>query len=218
MFLAIESVLSAAEVAAVRAAAEGMEFADGRKTAGAIARAVKANDQAVASADLDAVRGKVTAALHAHPVFLSAARPRALTPQILSRYRPGQTYGMHVDDALMSGIRTDLSYTLFLSDPDTYEGGALIVADTVEERAFRLRAGDMILYPSTSLHRVEKVTSGTRLAVVGWVQSWVKAAEDREILFDLDRAIGSLGAGEEMRALRDVLVKTRSNLIRKFAG
>ncbi len=118
----------------------------------------------------------------------------------------------------MSGIRTDLSYTLFLSDPETYEGGALIVADTVEERAFRLQAGDMILYPSTSLHRVEQVTSGTRLAVVGWVQSWVKAAEDREILFDLDRAIGSLGAGEDMRALRDVLVKTRSNLIRKFAG
>ncbi len=217
MFLAVENVLSEAEAAAIRAAAEAMDFADGRRTAGAIAQSVKANDQAIASDDLDAVRGKVTAALRAHPVFNSAARPKALTPQILSRYRQGQTYGMHVDDALMMGIRTDLSYTLFLSDPESYEGGALIVADTVEERAFKLRAGDLVLYPSTTLHRVEPVASGTRLAVVGWVQSWVKAAEEREMLFDLDRAIASLGVAEDNRPLRDILVKTRSNLIRKWA-
>ncbi len=218
MFLAVENILTKAEVAAIRAAADAMSFDDGRKTAGAIARAVKANDQAAPSDDLDAIRAKVTAALYAHPVFASAARPRALTPQILSRYRQGQTYGMHVDDALMSGLRTDLSYTLFLSDPESYDGGALIVADTVEERAFKLKAGDLILYPSTTLHRVEPVESGTRLAVVGWVQSWVKAADEREMLFDLDRAIGSLGVGEDARTLRDLLVKTRSNLIRKLAG
>lgn len=218
MFLAIGGVLNEAEAAAMRAAAEGLEFADGRRTAGAIARAVKANDQAVASDGLDAIRRKVTAALQANPLFQSAARPRALTPQILSRYREGQTYGMHVDDALMSGLRTDLSYTLFLSEPESYEGGALIVADTAEERAFKLKAGDLMLYPSTTLHRVEPVAKGTRLAVVGWVQSWVKAADEREMLFDLDRAIGSLGAGEEVRPLRDLLVKTRSNLLRKWAG
>lgn len=217
MFVVIEDLLTAAEVAAVRKTAEAMSFADGRATAGPIARAVKSNDQAAASDELDAIRAKVTAALHAHPIFKSAARPKALTPQILSRYRTGQTYGMHVDDALMSGIRTDLSYTLFLSDPESYEGGALIVADTAEERAFKLNAGSLILYPSTTLHRVEPVSSGTRLAVVGWVQSWVKSAEEREILFDLDRAIGSLGMDEAARPLRDVLVKTRSNLIRKFA-
>jgi PKHD-type hydroxylase len=217
MFLAIENVLKKAEVAALRRAAETMRFDDGRKTAGAIARTVKANDQAAASDDLDAVRAKVTAALARHPVFASAARPKALTPQIVSRYRQGQTYGMHVDDALMSGLRADLSYTLFLSDPGTYEGGALIVADTAEERAFKLGAGDLILYPSTTLHRVEPVTSGTRLAVVGWVQSWVKAADEREMLFDLDRAVASLGVGEDSRPLRDVLAKTRSNLIRKWA-
>lgn len=217
MFVVIENLLTAAEVAAVRKTAEGMAFADGRATAGAIARAVKSNDQAEASDALDAIRAKVTAALQAHPVFISAARPKALTPQILSRYRTGQTYGMHVDDALMSGLRTDLSYTLFLSDPGTYDGGALIVADTAEERAFKLDAGSLILYPSTTLHRVEPVSSGTRLAIVGWVQSWVKSAEEREILFDLDRAIGSLGADEAARPLRDVMVKTRSNLIRKFA-
>lgn len=217
MFVVIENLLTAAEVAAVRKTAEGMAFADGRATAGAIARAVKSNDQAEASDALDAIRAKVTAALQAHPVFISAARPKALTPQILSRYRTGQTYGMHVDDALMSGLRTDLSYTLFLSDPGTYDGGALIVADTAEERAFKLDAGSLILYPSTTLHRVEPVSSGTRLAIVGWVQSWVKSAEEHEILFDLDRAIGSLGADEAARPLRDVMVKTRSNLIRKFA-
>jgi PKHD-type hydroxylase len=217
MFLAVENVLTKAEVAAIRAAAEGMAFDDGRKTAGAIARTVKANDQAAPSDDLDAIRAKVRVALARHPVFTSAARPKALTPQILSRYRQGQTYGMHVDDALMSGLRTDLSYTLFLSDPDTYEGGALIIADTAEDRAFKLKSGDLILYPSTMLHRVEPVISGTRLAVVGWVQSWVKAADEREILFDLDRAVASLGAGDELQPLREVLVKTRSNLIRKWA-
>jgi PKHD-type hydroxylase len=217
MFLAIENVLTGAEVAAIRAATEGMVFDDGRKTAGAIARRVKANDQAAPSDALDAIRAKVTAALSRHPVFTSAARPKALTPQILSRYRQGQTYGMHVDDALMSGLRTDLSYTLFLNDPDSYEGGALIVADTAEERAFKLKAGDLILYPSTTLHRVEPVSGGIRLAVVGWVQSWVKAADEREMLFDLDRAIASLGAGDDTRPLCDVLLKTRSNLIRKWA-
>jgi len=217
MMLVIADILSKAEVAAICAVAEGMAFGDGKSTAGAIARRVKANDQALPSADLEAIRGKVSTALLAHPVLVSAARPRALTPQILSRYQRGQSYGLHVDDALMSGIRADLSYTLFLGDPESYAGGALVIADSAEERAFKLKAGDLILYPSTTLHRVEPVTDGTRLAMVGWLQSWVKAADEREILFDLDRAIASLGAAEDERALGALLGKTRSNLIRKWA-
>ena len=104
--------------------------------------------------------GQVTAALMANPLFLSAARPRALTPLILSRYRQGQTYGLRVDDALMGGIRTDLSFTLFLAPPESYDGGALVVQDRIEERAIRLGPGDLVLYPSTTLHRVEPVTAG----------------------------------------------------------
>ncbi|MGB3315799.1 MAG: Fe2+-dependent dioxygenase [Albidovulum sp.] len=218
MFIAIEGVLNANEVAALKGAAETLSFADGRATAGKIAREIKANDQAVPSPGLEAIQTKVTTALMAHPVFTSAARPKAMTKLILSRYREGQTYGMHVDDALMQGLRTDLSFTLFLNDPDSYEGGALIIADTAEERAFKLAPGDLILYPSTALHRVEPVTAGTRLCIVGWVQSWIRDAGQREILFDLDRSIAEVHAREGKSALLDTLTKTRSNLIRMWAA
>ncbi|OYX45067.1 MAG: Fe2+-dependent dioxygenase [Rhodobacterales bacterium 32-67-9] len=217
MFLAIDGILAPAEAAALRGAAEALTFADGRASAGRFAREIKANDQAVASDDLDAIRAKAMDALTAHPVFTAAARPKAMTPLILSRYREGQTYGMHVDDALMQGLRTDLSFTLFLSEPDSYEGGALIVADTAEERAFKLAPGSLILYPSTTLHRVEPVTRGTRLCLVGWVQSWIRDAGQREVLFDLDRAIADVHTREGKSALLDTLTKTRSNLIRMWA-
>jgi PKHD-type hydroxylase len=218
MFLAIDAVLTPAETTALRRAAETLTFADGRTTAGRIARQTKANDQAVACPELEAIQAKVTEALMAHPVFAAAARPKAMTRLILSRYREGQTYGMHVDDALMQGIRTDLSFTLFLSEPESYDGGALVVADTAEERAFRLAPGSLILYPSTTLHRVDPVTRGTRLAIVGWVQSWIRDAGQREILFDLDRAIADVLGREGKSALLDTLTKTRSNLLRMWAG
>jgi PKHD-type hydroxylase len=121
-----------------------------------------------------------------------------------------------VDDALMGGLRTDLSFTLFLSEPETYDGGALVIEDSFEARAIKLGAGEMILYPSTSLHRVEPVTRGSRLAVVGWVQSRVRDAGRREILFDLDRSVAELQAGGADELL-DRLAKTRSNLLRMWA-
>ncbi|MEZ5777706.1 MAG: Fe2+-dependent dioxygenase [Paracoccaceae bacterium] len=218
MFLAIRGILDTAEALTIAEVARSLQFADGRTTAGKLAREIKANDQARPSPDLQAIQAKVTAALKAHPVFASAARPKAMTKLILSRYRAGQTYGMHVDDALMQGVRTDLSFTLFLGDPESYDGGALVVADTVEERAFKLDAGDLILYPSTTLHRVEPVTKGARLCLVGWVQSWIRDAGQREILFDLDRAISDLLQREGRSDLIDTLARTRSNLIRMWAG
>lgn len=218
MFVAIPALLSPAEAVAMRAAAADLTFEDGRTTAGRFARVVKANDQAQASPALEALQAKVMAALAAHPVFQSAARPRSISRLILSRYRQGQTYGLHVDDALMGGIRTDLAFTLFLEDPEAYEGGALIIEDTLETRAIKLGAGDMILYPATTLHKVEPVGSGTRLAMVGWVQSWIREAGAREILFDLDRSIEEVFAREGKSALFDQLAKTRSNLIRMWAS
>ena len=125
--LVIGPLLTAADLAAVQEMAVSLPFGDGRTTAGRHAVGVKANDQALPSAELDAVLEKVEAALIANPLFQSAARPKALTKLILSRYCTGQTYGLHVDNALMQGLRTDLSFTLFLSDPDTYEGGALVI-------------------------------------------------------------------------------------------
>lgn len=216
MLLVIEGVLSAVEAQVLREAAADLPFEDGARTAGRFARAVKANDQAAPGAERDALLAKVERALAANPVFRAAARPRALTPLILSRYRNGQTYGLHVDDAMMGGLRTDLSFTLFLSDPGTYDGGALILEDRFEARAVKLSAGDMILYPSTSLHRVEPVTAGERLAVVGWVQSLVRQADRREILFDLDQAIETLHGAEGKSPLFDTLSRTRSNLLRMW--
>jgi PKHD-type hydroxylase len=217
MFLAIEGLIDPATVAVLREETAGLTFKDGAKTAGRFAREVKANDQAAASPERDAVLNMVSQALQANPLFAAAARPKAMTPLILSRYRAGQTYGLHVDDALMGGVRTDISFTLFLSPPETYDGGALIIEDSLEARAVKLSAGSVFLYPSTTLHRVEPVTAGERLVVVGWVQSRIRAAEKREILFDLDRSIAELHASAGKSALFDTLCKTRSNLLRMWA-
>ena len=216
--IVIAQVLSKAEVEVARAVAASLSFADGRATAGRIARQVKANDQAVSSPERDAILDKAKQAILAHPVFAAAARPRAMTPLILSRYRVGQTYGLHVDDAIMQGLRTDLSFTLFLSDPATYAGGALVVEDDFAPREVKLAAGDLILYPSTSLHRVSPVTDGERLAIVGWVESWIRGAAEREVLFDLDQALATIEATDGKSAVYDTIAKTRSNLLRLWAG
>ena len=215
--LVIGPLLPPADLAAVQEAAAALPFGDGRATAGLHAQGVKANDQAQPGPELDAVVAKVEAALRAHPLFQSAARPKALTRLIVSRYTIGQTYGLHVDNALMQGLRTDLSFTLFLSDPDSYDGGALVIEDHFEARAIKLSAGDLILYPATTLHRVDPITRGTRFAVVGWVQSLIRDAGQREILFDLDQAVETAHAAGGKPALFDALAKTRSNLIRMWA-
>lgn len=217
MLLVIEQLLTAIEVQVLREAASRLQFDDGRKTAGRFAAEVKANEQAAPSPELAAVLAKVETALAGNALFRSAARPKALTRLILSRYRTGQTYGLHVDDALMAGLRTDLSFTLFLAEPDAYDGGALIIEDTFEARAIKLNPGDLILYPSTTLHRVEPVTRGERLAVVGWAQSLIRRADQREILFDLDQAVETSFAAEGKSPLFDSLAKTRSNLLRMWA-
>lgn len=217
MFLAIEGLIEPAMLAVLAEEAAGLMFEDGAKTAGRFAAEVKANSQAVACPARDAVLATVGRALQDHPLFAAAARPKAVTPLILSRYRQGQVYGLHVDDALMGTVRTDVSFTLFLSEPDSYDGGALVIEDSLEARAVKLAAGSVFLYPSTSLHRVEPVTRGERLAVVGWVQSRVRRADQREILFDLDVSIAELHAASGKSALFDTLCKTRSNLLRMWA-
>ncbi len=139
--LVIETLLDGTQAGVLRAAAADMDFQDGRATAGRFAAQVKANHQASESAELEAVRAQVGKALAANGLFQTAVRPRHLTPLILSRYRRGETYGLHVDDALMRGVRTDVSFTLFLSDPDTYEGGELMIEDTMETRADQAERG-----------------------------------------------------------------------------
>jgi PKHD-type hydroxylase len=217
MFHAIGGIFDAHELAALREAVQDLPFEEGSRTAGAFARRVKDNEQAAASPAREAVLKKVQAALERSSAFQSAARPKSFARLVVSRYAGGQAYGTHVDDALMGGARTDLSFTLFLSEPGSYEGGALVVQDRIEDRAFKLNAGELILYPSDTLHRVEPVTRGTRLAVVGWATSWVREPQRREILFDLDAAIAAEAArgGDDAQLAR--LTRTRSNLLRMWA-
>lgn len=213
MIFCIQGVLSADERAEVRNTLAGASFIDGRKTAGWHARFAKHNQQA-ADSGLAEVTELVSGKLLANEVFRLAARPKRLSPLLFSRYTEGMHYGTHVDDAVMNGLRSDLSFTVFLSDPGEYEGGELVLERTDAEQPVKLNAGDAVLYPSTTLHRVETVTRGTRLAAVGWLQSLVRRADERELLFDLDTARLALFRREGRTAEFELLSKCLSNLLR----
>lgn len=217
MFHVIGGLFDRHELAALAGAAAALDYEDGRRTAGALARGVKDNAQAADTPARAAVLKKVEKALLGSAAFVSAARPKHFARLAVSRYAGGQAYGTHVDDALIGGQRTDLSFTLFLSDPDSYRGGALVVEDRIEDRAFKLKAGEAVLYPSDTLHRVEAVSEGTRYAVVGWVTSWVRDPARREILFDLDEAVAESARGENPAQLAR-LARARSNLLRMWAA
>jgi PKHD-type hydroxylase len=218
MFTVIAEVIDADEISKAREVLAAAEFVDGRATAGWHARLVKNNLQ-TAPADGAVARLKESLALKigANPLFRLLARPKSLTPLILSRYEPGMAYGSHVDDALLNGVRTDVSFTLFLSDPDTYEGGALVIETSGGEEDVRLPAGSLVAYPSTTLHRVAEVTRGARLAAVGWARSFIRDPARRELLFDLDTARQSLFQRHGKSAEFDLLSKTSANLLRMWA-
>ena len=217
MIAVLGNILGAAEVAALREAIAQLPFQDGRATAGRYARGVKNNEQAEKSKELAAVLAKATDAMQKNPLFRSIARPRKFPRSLVSRYVPGMEYGTHVDDAIMAGARTDLSFTLFLSEPSEYEGGGLVMEETVEDRRFRLEPGDAVLYPTSALHRVEPDSSGERLAIVGWVQSWVRDPAQREILHDLDVAADAVFRNAGKTAEFDRLLKAKMNLYRMWA-
>ncbi len=190
-------------------------FADGAKTAGWQAREVKRNQQAegeLASRIIAMAQEK----LLAHPMFKAAAQPKTIIKTLLSKYQSGNAYGLHVDEPLMAGQRVDLSFTLFLSAPESYEGGALIIESPAGQEHYKLNAGSLVLYPTTALHRVEEVTSGSRLAIVGWVRSFIRIAQDRETLFDLENLIASLRVTQTNRAAIDVALKIKANLMQRW--
>jgi PKHD-type hydroxylase len=216
MILCIADVIPASDL---RRALGKAAFQDGRKTAGWHARKVKKNEQAdPAAKETREIGERLTAALKANPVFSSGVLPRAIRPFLLSRYGEGMEYGPHVDDAIMGdAVRSDVSVTIFLNAPDEYDGGELVIESAGGEQAFKLPAGHAIAYPSTTLHRVEKVTRGTRLVAVTWVQSLVRSAEDREILFDLDQARRALFAQQGKSREFDLIAKSYANLLRKWS-
>jgi PKHD-type hydroxylase len=216
MIISIADLLSPDDLAETRKVLSAVVFEDGRLTAGWNARLVKNNEQASASRAVDRLREKISGLILSNEIFALSVRPKALTPLLFSRYGAGKSYGSHVDDALMSGMRTDVSFTLFLADPGGYEGGELIIETTSGEEAFKLPAGSLVAYPSTTLHRVADVTSGERLAAVGWARSFLRDPGQRELLFDLDRARRALFAREGKTDEFDLISKSTANLLRMW--
>lgn len=218
MFLAIGNVLDRFTLEAITAAIRNdLEFEDGRATAGAMAREVKHNRQAAPGEAREAVFARITQSLLANEMFVSAVRPKDFAGMVLSRCEAGMSYGSHIDNTLMGGRRADVSFTLFLSPSDAYEGGELVLEDTLEDRSIRLEAGEAFVYPSNTLHRVEPVVRGERVVVAGWVQSWVRDPAKREILFDLDQVLAEEQEARNGSNNVRLLAKTRGNLLRMWA-
>lgn len=220
MILCISEVLTAEELDLVVAKLDTAEFIDGKATAGWHARLVKYNTQLPKGAPtLEVVRDVLHAALNRNTLFQMAVRPKVIRPMTISRYEIGMSYGTHIDNALMSNpqLRSDVSMTLFLSDPSTYDGGELIIESAQGEQVFKLEAGSMIVYPSSTLHRVETVKRGVRLVAVTWIQSLIRDPSQREILFDLDTACQAVFAKYGKTAEFDLISKTHANLLRTWA-
>lgn len=225
MLLAIPDVLAPGAAAKLRETILAADWIDGNATSGAGAASVKRNRQLPEDSDVTrAAQAEVSAALMDNPVFLSAALPHSVFPPLFNRYGGGEEFGLHVDNAIRfhkatgARIRTDLSATLFLTDPADYDGGALEIEGSFGTASYRLPAGHMILYPSTSLHRVTPVTRGERVSCFFWLQSLVADHSAREMLYDLDQTVQVL-SGERGKADPQVLRLTAiyHNLVRRWA-
>jgi PKHD-type hydroxylase len=224
MMLRIPQVLAPEQLRLFRQHLDAAEWADGRATAGHMAVHVKDNQQL---SDTDPAAQQlgdlVLQALGRHPMFLSAALPLKVLPPRFNRYRGGGQYGPHVDAAVFSvpgtphRVRSDLSATLFLSEPDEYDGGELTIEDAYGRHSVKLPAGDMVLYPGTSLHHVTPVTRGTRLASFMWVQSLVRDDSQRALMLDLDTAIQQLTRDQGHHPALERLTGVYHNLLRQWA-
>jgi PKHD-type hydroxylase len=221
VLLPIPDALTAEQVAEARRIIDRAEWVDGRVTAGH--QSARAKDNMQLPEDHPAARQigeMILAALGKNALFISAALPSKVFPPLFNRYESGQSFGTHIDNAIrqITGsshyIRTDMSATLFLADPEEYDGGELVIEDTYGLHSIKLPAGHMILYPASSLHHVRPVTRGSRIASFFWIQSMVRDDGQRTILFDLDTAIQQLGSGHPAAAQ---LTGIYHNLLRRWA-
>lgn len=223
MLLHIPDVLSREQVTQLRAMLDAADWTDGRETVGAQGAQVKRNQQLPDASPLRRQLGEVVlAALAKNPLYHAAALPMRTLPPRFNRYQGGGQYGFHVDGAVMvlssdAQLRSDVSCTLFLSEPDEYDGGELIVNDTYGEHEVKLPAGDLIVYPSSSLHRVVPVTRGARVASFFWVQSLIRDDGRRRLLFELDASIQRLTQGGADAAALLQLTGVYHNLLRQWA-
>ncbi len=223
MLVAIPDVLSPAQVADARKILDAAEWVDGRITAGHQGAHVKNNNQLVSGSPAARQVGEmINGALRSNTHFISAALPLHVMPPMFNSYEGGQTFGTHIDGAirvLPSGqrIRTDLSCTLFLSAPEDYDGGELLIEDTFGAKSAKLPAGHLILYPSTSLHRVTPVTRGRRVSSFFWLQSMVRNNDHRAMLYDMDVALQRLSGENPTHPSVISLTGLYHNLLRTWA-
>lgn len=223
MLLHVPEILTRDELRSLRSTLDGADWTDGRETVGVQGAQVKRNEQLPDASPMRAALARtVLAALARSPLFFAAALPLKTMAPRFNRYHGGGEYGMHVDGAVMQSgehghVRSDLSCTLFLAEPDDYDGGELVISDTYGEHEVKLPAGDLILYPSSSLHRVEAVTRGARLASFFWVQSMVRDDASRRLLFELDTAIERLRTSGSDREAVLQLTGVYHNLLRRWA-
>ena len=223
MIRAIHAIPDPGDLAAFHDRIALLDWRDGRETAGAVAREVKRNEQAaMESPPGRALQEEITRSLADHPVIRAAAQPRRFSPLLISRTADGGHYGAHVDNALMGKgdkrIRTDLSFTLWLTPPGEYDGGELVIHNAGMTQEVKGKAGHLVLYPSGALHEVKPVTRGTRIVCVGWIESLIADAARREILFDLENLRASLR--QQLTAQSAELLtldKTIANLLRMWA-
>lgn len=223
MLLKIPQVLTAEQVAQCRKALEAAEWVDGRVTAGHQSALVKYNLQLAEDNPVAVQWGDlISQTLSRNMLFRSAALPAKIYPPLFNRYTGGGHFGLHVDSAIRDvrgtrhRVRTDISATLFLSSPEEYDGGELVVEDTYGAQSIKFAAGDMVLYPGTSLHRVNAVTRGTRLASFFWVQSLVREDSQRSLLFDMDTAVQQLAVNQPDHPSVIQLTGVYHNLLRRW--
>ena len=221
MILTLPELVTPDELALIKQTIATVPFIEGKATAGELLKSVKNNQQIPWNHPvMKEITDLVMRALGRCDAFMSLAQPRRLAAMLVSRYEPGMAYGAHVDAPIMgepNHVRSDVSFTLFLNEPDTYQGGELAFENGSGETAFKLPARSAICYPTGQLHRVRPVEHGERLAVVGWVQSLVREPAIRELLHDLSEArellVGQEGAGRAV----ELLTKSYSNLLRRNA-
>ncbi len=221
MIFSINDILNSETLDEITSTLNEAEFVDGKLTAGWHAKLVKNNRQLKAETSQNELLSEIIkTAFSRNTLFQTAIRPKTIHSILFSCYEKGMSYDRHVDNALMGShrvYRSDVSFTLFLNSPDDYTGGELIIEGMQDETSYKLTAGSAIFYPSTTLHRVNPIERGKRLVAVGWVQSFIRDTEDRELLFDLETARRVIFAKEGKTAEFDLISKSIANLLRKWA-
>lgn len=219
MIIVLTDVFQAAELERIQPLLAAAELIDGKQTAGWNARDIKNNQQVKAhSPEATQLQELARTALLRHPLFQVAVRPKAIHTILSSHYTIGMSYGTHTDNAIMGGTwRSDVSFTIFLTPPETYQGGDLVIEQSDRENFYKLEANSAIVYPASTLHRVDPITAGERWAIVGWVESWVRDPAKREILFELDTARRSIFNTQGKTDEFDLISKSVSNLLRMWA-